>query len=96
MKSQPQFTLSGHHRQRRKHQAPSALATFCLAFGKYRNVPLAKIPRSYLRWMLTANVPDADRWAAERYLQAVAPPRRHRPGRRQETTTPVSGTTAPV
>jgi hypothetical protein len=40
-------------------------------------VTIAQIPRSYLRWMLQAdNVPDADRWAAEQFLQAVAGPRR--------------------
>jgi uncharacterized protein (DUF3820 family) len=99
MKSQPQFTLSGHHRQRRKHQAPSALATFPLSFGRYRDVPLSKIPTSYLRWMVrTESIPDVDRWAVQQYLQAVATPRRHRrgrrqePGHRQETTTPAGGT----
>jgi len=75
MKSYHQSTSSSDRRQRRKHRAPSALATFPLSFGRYRNVPLSKIPTDYLRWMVrTDSVPDVDRWAAERYLQAVARP----------------------
>jgi uncharacterized protein (DUF3820 family) len=71
-----------HRRQRREHWAASALATFPLSFGRYRNKPLAEIPQSYLRWALTANVPDADRWAVQQFLQTTAMPRRRRPGRR--------------
>jgi uncharacterized protein (DUF3820 family) len=98
-----QFTSSARRQQRREHQAPSALADFPLAFGKYRNVPLSKIPTSYLRWMeRTEGVPDADRWVAGQYLRAVAQRRRRRPGRRrgpgqpQETTTPALGSAPPV
>lgn len=65
-----QSNPSGRRRQRRKHRTRSMLATFPLSFGRYRNVPLSQIPRTYLRWMLTAKgVPDADRWAVGRYLQ---------------------------
>ena len=49
MKSQSQSTLSPRRQQRPTYRAPSALATFCLAFGRYRNRPLEQIPRSYLR-----------------------------------------------
>ena len=94
-----QSTPSARCRQRRKHGAPSALSTFPLSFGRYRNVPLSRIPAAYLRWLVTAeNIPDGDRWAAERYLEAVAtrrrrrPGRRHPPGRLQESTTPTAGT----
>lgn len=62
----------------RKHWA-AVLATFTLSFGSYRGWPLEEIPIDYLRWMLTAkNIPVADRWAAERYLQALTGPGRHR------------------
>ncbi len=68
-------------RQRREVAASSALCSFPLSFGRYRDVALAQIPRSYLRWMLQAdNVPDADRWAAEQFLRAVAGPRRRHVG----------------
>jgi hypothetical protein len=102
MKRHDQSTSSSRGQQRRERQAPSALATFPLSFGRYRNVPLARIPPSYLRWMLTADVPDVDRWAVERYLQAVAPPRQRRPGRHQtlghlpKTTTLAAGTVGGV
>jgi len=86
--------IEGERRQqRRKHQAPSALATFPLSFGKYRNVPLSQIPTDYLRWMVrTESIPDADRWAAGQYLRAVAGPCQRRPAHPQETTTPAAGT----
>ena len=74
--------------RRKCNRAASALATFPLSFGKYCNVPLARIPRSYLRWMLRVNVPDTDRWAVGRYLQEVAGPRQHRPGRHQNQRIP--------
>ncbi len=99
MRSQSQSTPSARRRQRRKHKAASALSTFPLSFGKHAGRPLMDVPRDYLGWMLSAvNIPAADRWAADRYLQAVARPRRRRPGRRhppgrlQETTTPAAGT----
>ena len=69
-------------RCRRKHRA-SDLATFPLSFGRYRNWPMESVPIDYLHWMLTAkHTPIADRWAAERYLQAVAGSDRHQ-GTRQ-------------
>lgn len=79
MESSLQSTRPARRKQRRKPRAPSALQSFPLSFGKYRNVAIAQIPRSYLRWMAQAdNVPDADRWAAEQFLRAVAGPgRRH-------------------
>jgi uncharacterized protein (DUF3820 family) len=97
MKSQSQCIPSGRRRQRRKDRARSALATFCLAFGKYRNVPLAKVPTDYLLWMVrTEGVPAADRWAAGQYLRAVRRHRRQGPGRPREATTPAAGATAPA
>ena len=57
MKSHHQSTSSARRRQRREHRAASALATFPLSFGKYRNVPLARFPDRILRWMLTAERP---------------------------------------
>jgi uncharacterized protein (DUF3820 family) len=93
MKSHNQSILSARWRQRPKRDVISALATFPLSFGRYRNVPLARIPASYLRWLVKAeNVPEADRWAALRYLKAIPAPRgrrserRHSSGRIQKTT----------
>jgi uncharacterized protein (DUF3820 family) len=83
-------TRSGHRQQRR---VLSVLSAFPLSFGKFCGKPLSCVPASYLRWMLTAeSIPDADRWAAGQFLEAVGSSRRRRPGRRQETTTPAAGT----
>ena len=80
-------------RQRRKHRERSALAGFSLSFGRYRNTPLCEVPAEYLRWVLMAeNVPDADRWVVEQFLQTVVRPRQRGPGRCQETPTPAAGT----
>lgn len=79
--------------QRRRRKAKLTLCRFPLSFGRYRNLPLSKVPVDYLHWMLTAeNTPYADRWAAKQYLDLVTESRR-RPGRPQESTTP---TVAPV
>lgn len=49
------------------------LAAFRLSFGVHRNKPLAEVPESYLRWMLTQDAGNptlaADIWAAKQYLQ---------------------------
>jgi hypothetical protein len=53
-----------------------------LSFGRYRNVALLDVPRSYLAWIVrTDGIPAADRWAAEQFLAATSPRRRR--GRRR-------------
>jgi hypothetical protein len=91
MKTQSQSTLSPRRQQRPTYRAPSALSGFCLAFGRYLGVPLSQIPMSYLRWALTVNVSDTDRWAIERYLRECGSPRRRQPARPQEGATPANG-----
>ena len=74
--------MSKQRRLRRRRQRKvrtAALATFPLSFGRYRNVPLRRIPADYLRWLLSAeNIPPADKWAVEQFLK------RPRPGGRRQ------------
>lgn len=59
-----------HMRQLRQKRRKRILASLALSFGRHAGKPLASVPRSYLRWALSApGVPLNDRWIIEQFLR---------------------------
>ena len=53
------------------------LATISLSFGRYAGKPLSSVPKGYLLWALTADVPKEDKWIIRKFLEGK-PVRNHR------------------
>ena len=66
--------MGNNHRKRgnRRRNKRPRIGDLPLGFGRFFGRPIAKVPRSYLRWAVSdgTQIPDTDRWAIGKFLRA--------------------------
>ena len=63
-----QVARGNRKRSRKRHKTRPRYGDLPLCFGRFAGRRLADVPESYLRWALTANVPETDKWLIEMFL----------------------------
>jgi len=57
---------SKRRKKRRKRRAEYGDLPLC--FGRHAGRPLRNVPRAYLQWASTANIPETDKWLIREFL----------------------------
>lgn len=58
-------------KSRRRNKRRPRIGDLPLSFGRYLGRPIAKVPRRYLRWAVSAvaQIPETDAWAIRKFLR---------------------------